>query len=47
MFLDHLVDILSRKGEANYKKFLDILSSYYPVVYKEITGKEPEGESCC
>ncbi|XP_078482506.1 caspase recruitment domain-containing protein 11-like isoform X2 [Ciona intestinalis] len=45
MRLNHMVDILLRKGEENYKKFLQILGSYYPDVYKEIIGKDlPECE---
>uniref|UniRef100_H2ZQ42 CARD domain-containing protein n=1 Tax=Ciona savignyi TaxID=51511 RepID=H2ZQ42_CIOSA len=45
MRLNHLVDILMRKGEENYKKFLKILGSFYPDVYKDTMGKElPESE---
>lgn len=35
--LDAVVDKLLRKGEKNYKRFLDALSRLYPDLYKVIT----------
>ena len=45
LHLDRLVDIILKKGEANYKKFLQVLGIFYPDMYTEITNKKPPDAS--
>nr|CAB3227649.1 caspase recruitment domain-containing protein 11-like [Phallusia mammillata] len=42
MRTNRLIDILQRKNEQSYLKFLDVLGAYYPIVFTEMTGKEPK-----
>nr|XP_039265477.1 caspase recruitment domain-containing protein 14-like isoform X2 [Styela clava] len=39
--MNRTIDKLLKKGDENYSKFLKILSTSYPDIYKSMTGKEP------
>ena len=34
--------MLHRRGKENFDKFLEIIGTYYPQVYKQVAGKEAD-----
>ncbi len=47
IFIEHLMDIVQRKGIDGMQKFLDVLEFTYPSVFESITLNIPRQRDNC